>query len=105
MIYTLEIEGNAIAALRARDIAQAQDLVQDEDFQDDLRILETDNGPLWDGEATVTVREASEAERALFEDSWNQGVTEGEIDPNEEDIHVVFLVEVYEDDDEDDEEE
>lgn len=104
-IFTLEIGGRPVAAVRAEDLEQAQELIEDDAFQDDLQDLETDDSSLWDGEAPLSLREADEDERAAFQASWNQGVADGDIEEDDENLHVVFLVPVYEEEDEDEEDE
>ena len=104
-VFTLEIGGRAIAAIRADDREQAQELVEDDSFQDDMQELETEDGALWDGTMPLNLREANADEQAAFDSSWEQGVAEGEIDEEDENLHVVFLVPVYESDDEDEDDE
>jgi hypothetical protein len=104
-LFTLQIGGRPVAAIRAEDLEQAQELIEDDSFQDDLQELEVEDGTLWDGAEPLTLRPANAEEKAAFDKSWEQGVAEGEIDEDDENLHVVFLVAVYETDDEDEEDE
>ena len=94
-MFTLEIDGKAIAITDA-DEAQAQDIFGSQDFKDDLRSLESEGRPLWDGSAALQVRRASEDEIDAFDESLNED-DEDDVDASDEDedgINVLFLVPV-----------
>jgi hypothetical protein len=65
-MYTLEIDGRPIAVTDG-NAGRAHNLFSSEMFRDDLRALESDGQPLWDGLARFNVRQASSSERAAFE--------------------------------------
>lgn len=89
-MFTLEIAGQPIAVLSVASREDAEAWLSDEDFKEDLRALEYDGRPLWDGKATLSVREASEQEVAEAEDA----VSEDDEDDPDEGEFVVFLVAV-----------
>jgi hypothetical protein len=109
-MFTLEINGTALVVTNA-DEDQARELLESEDFKEDLRTLTTDGRPLWDGSAALTIRPATADESEAFEDALNDedyeeededGETgDDETDDDDEPIDIVFLVEVDETDDED----
>ena len=51
-MFTLTISDKAVAVTNA-DEDEARELFMSEDFKDDLKTLETDGAPLWDGFATL----------------------------------------------------
>ena len=94
-MFTLEIDGKAIAITDAEE-AQAQDIFGSQDFKDDLRSLESEGRPLWDGSAALQVRRASEDEIDAFDEALNED-DEDDVDVSDEDedgINVLFLVPV-----------
>ena len=94
-MFTLEIGGKAIAVTDAEE-AEARELFESEEFRDDLKAMESDGAPLWDGKAPLTVRAASDEERADFEE-----MEEDEDEDDEEDGSlIVFLVPIDTDEDE-----
>lgn len=105
-MFTLEINGTALVVTNA-DEDQARELLESEDFKEDLLALTTDGRPLWDGSAALTIRPATADESDAFEDALNDNGYEeeededGETDDGDEPIDIVFLVEIDEMDDED----
>jgi len=93
-MFTLEIGGRAIAVIDT-DEEDARELVTSEPFRADLQRLLSDDLPLWDGKAPLTVRAATEAEIAEFDES--------EDEPGEDDD--VEDADAEADDEEDDEDE
>ncbi|PHK95176.1 hypothetical protein CR162_09445 [Pseudoroseomonas rhizosphaerae] len=107
-MFTLEIAGRPIAVIGA-DEEEARDIVESEAFQADLRRLLHDATPLWDGEATLALRPATEEEIADFqsgEDDEEDADEEGEEDGGEDDeddedaLEVMFLVPINDPDEE-----
>lgn len=89
-MITLEIAGKPVAVTDA-DEAEARELFESEEFKEDLRTLESDDGPVWDGKAALTVRAASRDEISEFREA------EGEEEPDDDDEEgplIVFLVPV-----------
>jgi hypothetical protein len=71
-----------------------------EEFKQDLKMLESEGAPLWDGFATLSVRPASEEEIEEFEEADLD--EDDEEDSDEEDGPLImFLVDVIEPDDSD----
>jgi hypothetical protein len=94
-MFTLEIAGTAIVVTNAAE-AEARELLDSEDFKEDLKTLTADGRPLWDGTAPLTIRPASEDEIDAFDEALNDESYEDE-DPTDDDddaIDVVFLIEV-----------
>jgi hypothetical protein len=107
-MFTLEVGGQPIAVIDAEEV-EARRVVESKAFRDDLQRLQTDGKPLWDGQAALKLRPATEAEMTAFDDSDDilEGVDPGDEDdaaPEEEDgeeMEVVFLVPLDEGEDED----
>ncbi|HEX2127140.1 MAG TPA: hypothetical protein VHF45_11350 [Thermoleophilaceae bacterium] len=94
-MFTLEINGTPIVVTNAAE-NEARELLESEDFKEDLRSLTADGRPLWDGSAPLTIRPASEDEIDAFDEALNDDEYEDE-DPTDDDddpIDVVFLVEI-----------
>jgi len=101
-MFTLEIAGTAIVVTNAAE-TEARELLDSEDFKEDLKTLTADGRPLWDGSAPLTIRPASEDEVEAFDEAINDEAYEDD-DPTDDDddaIDVVFLVEVDETDEDD----
>ena len=103
-MFTLEIAGTASVDTNAAEV-EARELLESEDFKEDLKALTADGRPLWDGRAPFTIRPASEDEIDAFDEALNDETYEDEDPTNDDDeaIDVVFLLEIDEiGDDEDD---
>ncbi|WP_191059756.1 hypothetical protein [Geminicoccus harenae] len=90
-MYTLEIAGRPVAVVDVPTRDEAEAWLNDEAFQEDLMVLEHEGQPLWDGQAELRLRAATDEERSVFEDSM------GDNDPGDDDdgeAFVVFLVDV-----------
>jgi hypothetical protein len=98
-MFTLEIKGRPIAVVVA-DEAQARELFDDEDFKEDLRSMESEGEPLWNGTDALEVRPASPDERQAAQESLEEDEeqVEGE-------LTVLFMVTLDDEDEWDDEEE
>jgi len=89
-MFTLTISDKPVAITNA-DEDEARELLS-EDFKDDLKVLESEGAPLWDGFATLTVRAATEEEKNEFESA---DFDEDEDDDDEEEgPYIMFLVDV-----------
>ena len=55
-VYVAEIKGRGIAAFHANNGSDAERLVRDRAFRDDLMVLATGGLPLWDGVTDIEVR-------------------------------------------------
>ena len=97
-IWTLEIAGKAVVVIGDIERDDADELIADEAFRDDLLAFESEGRPLWDGEAKLTIRAAQGDEQ----DVWNESrlEAEDEDDFEEDEASVVFLVPVDAPDDE-----
>jgi hypothetical protein len=64
-------------------------------FQSELMVLEEHGKPVWDGKSDITVRPATDTERAMLEASPEEGIVNANVDnPNED--WVLFLLDVRE---------
>jgi hypothetical protein len=97
-MFTLEIGGRPTAIINTSK-EDAQAILDGEGFQEDLRRLKTDDVPLWDGKAALTLRPATEEEMAEFEESEEDDEEEEEDDA----ATILFLVPFDDEDDEEDE--
>ena len=50
-VYVAEIDGRAVVAFNAENDLEAQVVIEDEIFQNDLAVLESRGRPIWDGES------------------------------------------------------
>ena len=91
-VYVAEIDGRAVVAFNAENDLEAQVVIEDEIFQNDLAVLESSGRPIWDGEAEIDIREADEVERGKFESSRVKAVLEGEVGEGES--WMVYLLPV-----------
>ena len=89
-MFTLEIADKAVAITDA-DETQARELFESQDFKDDLRSMESEGSPLWDGAAALLVRPSTEGEIDAFDE-----ILEDDTDDSDEEdgINVLFLVPV-----------
>ena len=81
--YVVIAGRQAVLAFRAQDDDQAQAMIDDpeDSMRSDLKALVGRDGkPLWDGKSSITVREATSAQHAEWEQSRDQAITDGEID-------------------------
>jgi len=90
-MFTLEIGGRPIAITDAEE-SQAWDIFQSAEFRQDLTVMTNNGTPLWDGQAPLLIRPASQEEVAAFQ------VPEFDVDGDDEDeedgdgVFVTFLV-------------
>ena len=89
-MFTLEIGGRPVAVLNLPTVADAEELLGDKGFRNDLTALQSEGRPLWDGQAAMSLREATADERAEFENSA------ADEDDEEDGGFVMFLVDVTE---------
>ena len=89
-MFTLTISDKPVAITNA-DEDEARELLMSEDFKDDLKVLESDGAPLWDGFATRNGRAATEEEKNEFESA---DFDEDEDDEEDEGPYIMFLVDV-----------
>jgi hypothetical protein len=92
-MFTLEIDGRPIAITDAEE-AQARDIFESDEFKQDLTAMTSDGTPLWDGQASLTIRRASDQEIAAFE-APEFDVDDDDADAEDDDgVFVTFLVPV-----------
>ena len=96
-MFTLEIGGRPVAVLNLPTAADAEELLGDKEFRRDLTALQYEGRPLWDGQALMSLREATADERAEFE--LFLADEEGASEDDEEGGFVMFLVDVTEPED------
>src|SRR5690606_35237210 len=65
-MFTLTSSDKPVAVTNAAE-DEARELLLSEEFQQDLKILESEGAPLWDGFASLRIRPASEQEISEFE--------------------------------------
>ena len=100
-MFTLTISDKPVAVTNANE-EEARELFMSEDFKEDLKSLESDGAPLWDGFASLNIRPATEDEKAEFEDA-DFDDEEGDDDEEDEDDgpYIMFLVDVNDPDEAD----
>jgi hypothetical protein len=97
-MFTLTISDKPVAITNA-DEEEARELLMSEDFKEDLKVLESEGAPLWDGVASLNVRPATDEEKAEFEDADFD--EEEDDDDEEEGPYIMFLVDVTDPDESD----
>jgi hypothetical protein len=65
-VYVAEIKGRGIAAFHADTGSEAERVVRDRVFRDDLMVLASGGLPLWDGVTDIEVRPARPDEEAKW---------------------------------------
>jgi hypothetical protein len=91
-MFTLTISDKPIAVTNAAE-DEARELLLSEEFREDLKVLESEGAPLWDGFASLKIRPASEEEISEFE----AADTDEDEDMSAEDADsplIMFLVDV-----------
>ncbi len=97
-MFTLTISDKPVAITNANE-EEARELLMSEEFKDDLKVLESEGAPLWDGFASLNVRPATEEEKTEFEGADFD--EDEEDDDEEEGPYIMFLVDVTDPDEED----
>ena len=82
-VYVAEIKGRGIAAFHADAGSDAERLVRDRVFRDDLMVLATGGLPLWDGVTDIKVRQACPDEEAKWRASRAKAIRQGNIEEND----------------------
>ncbi len=100
-MFTLTISDKPIAITNANE-EEARELLMSEDFKEDLKYLESEGAPIWDGFATLDVRPATEEEKVEFEGA-DFDDEEDEDDDEEDGPYIMFLVDVTDPDEADEE--
>jgi hypothetical protein len=90
-VYVAEIEGRGIAAFQADNGSDAERVVRDPVFRDDLMVLMCGGLPLWDGMAEIRLRRAGPDEEARWRASRAKAVRHGNVE-GEEEGWIAFLV-------------
>ena len=65
-VYTVEIDGKPTVSFEAKSTREANELVKEAWFKEDLLLLTSEGQPLWDGAAPLRARAASEAESERY---------------------------------------
>ena len=91
IVYVAEIKGRGIAAFQADNGSDAEQIVRDRLFRDDLTALISDGLPLWDGVADIRVRQARPDEEARWRASRAKAIRHGDTE-GEEEAWFAFLV-------------
>lgn len=90
-VYVADIEGRGVAAFPADNGADAERLVRDRVFRDDLMALASGGVPLWDGVTDIQVRRARPDEEARWRASHAKAIRRGDIEAGEQ-AWIAFLV-------------
>ena len=90
-MFTLEIDSRPIAITDAEE-AQARDIFESDEFKQDLTAMTSDGTPLWDGQASLIIRPASDQEVAAFEVPEFDVDDDDEEDAEDDGVFVTFLV-------------
>ncbi len=95
-IFTTEIAGRPTVAFAAQDYASPLAFVHRDFLRGELRDLRaTDGAPLWDGQANLVVRDATQEELAARDAEVALAIRECEIDRREDALEAgwfIFLV-------------
>lgn len=90
-VYVAEIKNRGVAAFRADNGPEAERLVHDRVFRDDLMALASGGLPLWDGVADIQIRRARPDEEARWRASHTNAIRRGDIEAGEQ-AWIAFLV-------------
>src|SRR4051794_25173569 len=90
-MFTLEVARRPIAITNAEE-DQARDLLESDRFRADLKSVESEGAPVWDGFASLSFRPATRDEIAAFESA---PMAEGE-EVDEDVPMIMFLVDIDE---------
>jgi len=91
VMLTLEVAGKPIAVTNASE-DEARDVFESDAFREDLKTVESEGAPIWDGFATLSIRPATRDEIAAFEST-----PMGEGEEVDEDVPMImFLVDIDE---------
>ena len=82
-VYVAEIKGRGVAAFHADTGSEAERVVRDRVFRDDLMVLASGGLPLWDGLTDIEVRPARPDEEAKWRGSRAKAVRRGNIEEND----------------------
>ncbi|MET0257775.1 MAG: hypothetical protein ABW179_04275 [Methylobacterium sp.] len=120
-MFTLEIDGKAIAVINA-DAETARDLFTCDGFKEDIATMKSAGTPLWNGTSELIIRASSEDETDEFEQALSEDDGSGDFeddahhqdagakapegdadtddgdDEEEDEADIVFLVELDDDD-------
>lgn len=66
IIFVIEINGRAILAFDADSQLEAEQRAMSPEIRSDLMVYETADGPIWNGQDEIVVREALPDERARW---------------------------------------
>jgi len=91
-MFTLTISDKPIAITNAAE-DEARELFMSEEFRQDLKTLESEGAPLWDGFATLSIRPATEQEISEFEAADTDEDDDADIE-DEDGPLIMFLVDV-----------
>ena len=95
-MFTLTISDKPVAVTNANE-EEARELFMSDDFKEDLKNLESEGAPLWDGFASLSIRPATDDEMGEFEEA---DLDEDDEDGEEDDgPYIMFLVDVSDPDD------
>ena len=90
-MFTLEVAGKPIAVTNASE-DDARHVFESDAFREDLKTVESERAPIWDGFATLSIRPATRDDIAAFEST-----PMGEGEQVEEDVPMImFLVDIDE---------
>src|SRR5258708_11238678 len=78
-VYVAEIKGRGVAAFHADTGSEAERVVRDRVFRDDLMVLASGGLPLWDGVTDIEVRPARPDEETKWRASRAKAIRRGHI--------------------------
>jgi hypothetical protein len=90
-MFTLEIAGRPVAITDAGE-AQARAIFESDEFKQDLTVMTSEGTPLWDGQAPLNVRAASQEEIAAFQIPDLDVDDDFDDDEGEDGLFVTFLM-------------
>ena len=82
-VYVAEIKGRSVAAFHSDTGSEAERVVRDRVFRDDLMVLASGGLPLWDGVTDIEVRPARPDEEAKWRASRAKAIRRGNIEEND----------------------
>ncbi|MCQ8241438.1 hypothetical protein [Rhizosaccharibacter radicis] len=95
-LFVIEMAGEPLLVFPEDDLALAQEELDSGNIKESLSEFHRDGEPLWDGEASLSVRAADAAETVIWQEALAEAVENEELDEDEKDEFAVFLVDTEE---------
>lgn len=94
-VYAVDVANKTICVFNAASIQEAKSHVLGPDgISEEWMVLESEGGPIWDGEENLVVREANPFEYNRWQTSRTRARERGEDVDDDEVVHLRYLIPV-----------